>query len=359
MRSSYQLFYDRVYYGFEKWLQISVMNLRERYKLFGRKFDREFHRAYKNSIRPYWAKFGVRPHKLWFKYYYLLTGSLDPRYIPDDIHFNTVVRHFNPDDYIRQLEDKNLHTLIFPGIKRPETVFKRLGASYTNDDFKPISRQEAMARLQEEGDFIVKPTRYTGQGANVRVFHTMSSEETEALLAPYDSKADYIVQKVVRQHPSLAHFNRSSLNTLRVVTLVFHDKPHLLSAILRVGHDGSPVDNVSAGGYQAVVRPDGKLEKLAYTKKDGKTAFVEQTDSGVRFENFQIPSWDKVRDTALYAAEHLPHLKFIGWDFAVDEAGDVVLIEFNPELGQNQENCGPTFGDITDEVLAEVFKKRA
>ena len=40
----------------------------------------------------------------------------------------------------------------------------------------------------------------------------------------------------------------------------------------------------------------------------------------------------------------------------MDKTGDPVLIEFNVHVpGQNQEICGPTFADLTEEVLAEVF----
>ena len=142
--------------------------------------------------------------------------------------------------------------------------------------------------------------------------------------------------------------------------MIFHDKPYILSAILRIGHAGSDVDNYSKGGYAAVINMDGTLREkaIAHSGKDGEDVFTDQTESGKRFAGFRIPSWDKVCETVKDTALRLPHHKLVGWDFAIDEGGEVVLIEFNCHIGQNQGTCGPTFGDMTDEVLREVFKPR-
>lgn len=357
MRSRNQQIYDNLYYGFEKRLNVSFMNLHNRRHFRGKKFDKSFYQFYRDSVIPFWAKYGVRPHLHWYKYYYSLTGIMDPRYIPDDIHMLYIVPHFNKRLYVRAMVDKNLHCLTLPGVTRPETVYKRIDGCCTNDDFTPISEDEAFSRCLEPVRYIVKPTVDTGKGEDIRFFRGDDApEEIRSLLDKYD--CDYIVQKVVRQHPELAKFNPSSLNTIRIVTLFLNGKPHILSSILRIGAAGSSVDNVSRGGYQCTIQPDGRLQPIAYTTRSGKAEFVEETTDGLRFGEFLVPSWDTIKQTALDLSTKLPHLKFIGWDFGVNENGDVVLIEFNCELGQNQATCGPTFGDLTDEVLSEVFRER-
>lgn len=358
MRSRNQMLYDRLYYGFERRLNVAGMNYWNWRKFLGKKFDRSFYEFYRNTVLPYWAPYGVRPKINWYKYYYSLTGVMDPRYIPDDIHMLYIIPHFDREIFIRALTDKNMHSLTFPGVRRPETVYKRIDGCCTNDDFTPISEDEAFSRCLEPVRYIVKPTVDTGKGQDIRFFSGSDApEEIRSLLSNY-SGIDYIVQKVVKQHQSLAQFNASSLNTIRIVTLFLNGKPHILSSILRIGADGSEVDNFSRGGYQCTIRPDGCLEPLAYTRRSGKPEFVEETADGLRFDSLCIPSWDTIRQTALTLSTELPHLKFIGWDFGVDENGEVVLIEFNCELGQNQGTCGPTFGELTDEVLSEVFRER-
>lgn len=359
MRSFREKLFDDFFYGFDSWWY-PLFNDKALRRLVGYKdFGPEFNAAYKNEIRPYWAQFGVRTKKYWFKYLYQLSGSTDPRYIPHSLFMKRIVPYFDNPIYIRQLADKNLHTLMFPTVKRPETVFKRIKNSYLEDDFLPITKEEAYARLKREGSYIIKPTRDSSQGTDVRFFTAFSSDdEIDALLRNYDGKTDYIIQRAVVQHPGLARFNASSLNTLRIVTLVFRDKPYILSSILRIGGSGSRVDNVSKGGYQCTVKPDGSLEPLAYTCRSGKDEMVEENENGLRWADCAVPSFDRVRETALDLAARMPHLKLIGWDLAVDDEGDVVLIEFNSQIGQNQATCGPTFGDLTDDVLTEVFGRK-
>lgn len=358
MLSRRQRIFDKVYSGFEYWWSPLFANFASYRR--SRKFNAgpEFDKAFKESIRPYWAQFGVKAKKHWFKNLYKLTGSLDPRYIPHPLFFGKIVPHFDNPLYVRQLADKNLHGLLFPTLKRPETVFRHIEGSYTLDDFTPITREEAFARLKQEGSYVIKPTRDSGQGTDVRFFHAMENDaDIETLLKPYQS-IDFIVQHAVVQYAMLSNFNESSLNTLRIVTLVYQDTPYILSSILRIGGAGSKVDNVSKGGYQCTIRPDGRLEKLAYTDRSGKAEMVEENDKGMRWEDYAIPNFEKICETAKDLALKLPHLKLIGWDFALDENGEIVLIEFNCQIGQNQATCGPTFGDITEGVLAEVFGKK-
>lgn len=359
MRTKRQLLYDKIYYDFEQWITRFARNNRARKAVKGLHFDREFYAAYKKTVLPYWKKYGIKPQINWFKYYYHLTGTLDPRYIPDDIHHHYLIPYFDDLAYVRPLEDKNLYHILFPSATRPETVFKRASGSFCNDDHTPIPLSEVYERLAVPGRYIIKPARDTGEGSGISFLDGGADRSAiDEMLRKYQD-IDYIVQKVVVQHPDLGVFNPTSLNTIRVVTMVFNGEAHILSAILRIGQAGSLVDNISKGGYQAVIRlADGTLEKLAYTHEGDTHRHVEQTASGIRFEGAAIPCWDEIRTTVKDLALKLPHLKLIGWDFGVDEQGRVVLIEFNCHFGQNQENCGPTFGDMTEDVLEAVFRNR-
>jgi len=360
MRTKKQILFDNAYYGIEQWISRFFRNRRAKNSIKGLTFDKEFYDTFKNTVRPYWKKYGIHPNINWFKFYYHLTGTVDPRYIPDDVHHFYIIPHFDDLTYIRQMEDKNLFHLLLPTANHPDTVLKHVDNTFCNEDFTPISKEDVYDRLAQLGRFIVKPTRDTGEGADIS-FLTGPAEKdaVDALLEKYGS-LDFIIQRMVSQHPDLSAFNASSLNTIRVVTMVLHGKAHILSAILRIGQSGSLVDNISKGGYQAVIHTDtGMLDKMAYTHENGIHKHVDRTASGTLFEGARIPCWDKVRETATELALKLPHLKLIGWDFGVDDQGRVILIEFNCHFGQNQENCGPTFGDMTEKVLNEVFRKKS
>ena len=358
MSTKRQELYDRLYYKFPRWYQSLFANYALIATTIRQHCDKNFHEAFRHVIRPYWKQYGVRVKKYWYKYLYELSGELNPRYLPHILFSRDIVPHFDNPMFIRQLADKNLHSLLFPTVKRPSTIFKYMDGAFRDDDLSRISEQEAFARLQSVDSFIVKPTRDTGQGKNVLLVKASKDiESLKEILAPYQAH-DFIVQKIVSQHPSIAKFNPTSLNTIRIVTLVFHNEVHVLSSILRIGSKNSTVDNVSAGGYQCTILPDGTLDKLAYhPPKGNESPFVEKNDDGLYFGGFAVPSFDRILETTKTLAAKMPHLQLIGWDVAVDEDGDVVLIEFNSEIGQNQATCGPTFGALTEDVLAEVYGK--
>jgi hypothetical protein len=355
MRTNMQQRYDRLYHGLELRIFQFYRNLHKYQATRSLHFDAAFRRAYRTQVLPYWKRYGIRPKRCWYKFFYQITGEIDPRYIPDDIHHRYIIPYFDRVEYIRPLEDKNLHSLLLPQANRPETVFKFSAGDYCNDDFSPIPYQEALARCLEPGRYILKPTRDTGEGMNICFFSGEDGEKTiQALLDSYGGN-DYIVQKVLTQHPDMARMNPTSVNTVRVVTLVRNGQAQILSTIVRIGGQGNLLDNIAQGGYQAVVDENGCLKQYAYTHKGGKDMHVEQTDSGFRFAGYPIPCWPEIQKTALDLALRLPHLKLIGWDFMVNDQSQVVMIEYNCDFGQNQENCGPTFGDQTDEILDEIF----
>ena len=126
--------------------------------------------------------------------------------------------------------------------------------------------------------------------------------------------------------------------------------------ILRIGGGGARVDNIGAGGYSCAINPDGSLSKRAVNRK---SEWVESNQDGLRFETVTVPNYAEA--VALVKKMHtsLPHFKIVGWDIGISKDGEPTLIEFNSNPGQNQYSCGPTFGDLTDRVLEDVFIKKS
>ena len=101
-----------------------------------------------------------------------------------------------------------------------------------------------------------------------------------------------------------------------------------------------------------MIKPDGWLVEKSVTRK---SEWTDQHASGIKFKDIKVPSYDRILDTVKQLHPKLPYFNIIGWDFAVDEAGDPVFIEFNIMPEPNQISCGPTFGDLSEEVFRDVF----
>ena len=168
-------------------------------------------------------------------------------------------------------------------------------------------------------------------------------------------RVNFTAQRIVKQHPDLARINENSLNTVRVMTFHFRNEFYVLSAQLRMGTNGAKLDNVTAGGCACPIKEDGWLQERAVTRK---SEWSDRHPNGLLFKDIYVPSYDRIVDVAKKCHALLPYFNIIGWDFAVREDGVPVLIEYNLMPDQNQVAGGPGFGDLTDEVLDEVFIKK-
>ena len=144
-----------------------------------------------------------------------------------------------------------------------------------------------------------------------------------------------------------------SLNTVRVISFLFKGKVHILSAQLRMGAGDARIDNYTAGGIACSIKDDGYLEDEAITKQ---YTWTDHHPSGIKFNTIRVPSYDKIIKEIKQYHPMLPHFSIIGWDFAVDNNGNPVLVEFNVTPAQNEigSKC-PSFGNLTEEVLEDVF----
>lgn len=315
----------------------------------------DFRKKYKSLVLPYWKKYGVKPSKKAFKVLCSDGNEMDPRYIPNDIWFNQVICHFNHIYGYLNLGDKSIQPLFIPDIKKPEVVFKYVFGVYYDENFNHLDESEACRRLREAGKVVVKQSHISSGGEGVRFIDANDMTDEELLKFLKSIKEDFIVQKMLRQHKVLSDINSSSVNTIRIVTLFYKGEVHILSAVLRMGSGGSQVDNVTQGGFACKVHNDGRLDKYAISRKYKWNAVHP---GGTVFEEVVIPDYHKIIEAVKNAAKKIPFFKIIGWDIAIDEDGNPVVIEYNTRPEQNQMTCGPTFGDLTDDILDEVFLKK-
>lgn len=353
MRSSYRKKLDNLYDGAEAKFRAfrSYLGAKKQVKLMhgGYKCSTE----YKRVVRPYWKKYGIKPSPIWYRLWCAKSGTIDPRYIPDSLWYGKIVPYYSNSRFRRAFEDKNLHAVWFSDCKRPQTVAMNMAGVYYDSDYRIISRDEALQLcLKYSGTFLIKPSIDSGEGRLIRFFE--KGQYTEKTLSDaFDAfEANFLIQEAISQHPALAQLNPDSINTIRVISFLFNGKVHILSSVLRIGGEHSKVDNFGAGGYASRILDNGFLNAEGVNKK---MQWCTQTHTGVPFASVQVPAFERILDTVRKKHQIFAHFKLIGWDFAVDASGDPVFIEYNVCPGPNQFTCGPTFGDLTEEVLEDVF----
>ncbi len=229
-------------------------------------------------------------------------------------------------------------------------------------DFKILLQDLFKQNPQLDSIFIKRTYGSYGGDSVYKLFRHQLDANDEMIAGLYAevSRAGFLFQETVKQHPDLDAFNRSSLNTMRFDTFI--DKNGLieiLSGYLRTSTTNHHVDNASSGGYMIGVDLEtGKLKKNGYSSftKVGVKVLSSHPVTNVVFEDFQIPFFNQAKQIVIDAAGLMPGLRLVGWDVAIGETGPV-LIEGNSDYNVrgNELNAGgyranPVFRKILNEL---------
>ncbi len=291
---------------------------------------------------------------LWHRAYYGINGIWSVNYIPEHFFYIELENLLNPFSAQLPFMDKNNFDRLFPDIKKPKTIIRKIDGEYYDNNYKLCSIDDIL-KSNEINTMIVKPT-INGRGG--RGIAKINSTDILDYLKN-EKCSNLIVQEQIKQHGELSNFNNSSVNTLKISTVKIRTNAVVCSTRLRIGKENSIVDNPGTGGLFIGVNRDGSLRghflcKIDnYSKDQGHSGFVKD-------RNFKIPSWNKLNKAVINLHNSIPGLRFLSWDMAIDATGDPILIEVNTmkqDINNHQFANGPLFGDKTEEVL-EWYKKQ-
>lgn len=149
---------------------------------------------------------------------------------------------------------------------------------------------------------------------------------------------DFLIQRCITQHPLQSKLHSTSINSLRMVTVrsLKDNKIYVLPSILRIGTNGSIVDNTSQGGVAVGFNHEtGQLNEYGLQKPQFGLRLNIHPNSGIRFSNYTIPFIKEAVEQAKYFHSFMD-LHSIGWDIAIGESGPIFI-----EGNDNWEINGP------------------
>ena len=244
----------------------------------------------------------------------------------------------------------------------PETIIWNCNGVITDCCHKVVTVKEAIKRISDYGSAIIKPTVDTSSGEGVRLIKMKSGmdertgETAEEVLQSYHH--NYIVQEYIEQSRYLSNIYSGSLNTFRVISYICEGQVSLAPIAMRIGSNGSYLDNLHAGGMGIGIHNDNTLRKAAFTEMGER--YEKHPDSGVIFDGYAIPPIDGIRKAAVELHGRIPQIQMISWDWALDKNDIPILIEINIS-GQavwfpQMLNGEPIFGEHT-EYFANLIRE--
>lgn len=322
-----------------------------------------------------WKKVCPRIEPYSYRFFSRYMG-VTPYVIPEDIGRTYIEYYLNPLRYRAFYSDKNLYEQYLRPTKLfPKVYFRRVANSCLMDaDFHPSkaftyqSTAEEFAKAMPVDRAVLKRTNDSGGGHAVQCIERKEdglfySNKGYLIDGTFLSRfaPDWNIQEVIEQHPFFAQFSQTSLNSLRICLYrsVVDEEVIIYSTSLRIGHNGSFVDNLTqGGGFVKIDIPTGKIIGKVYDEQ----GFSYDTINDVDFsKEYIIPEWDKILETAKSITKQIHHCRLVALDLCLDKDNQIRMIEHN--IGDNSYwwtmymGINP-FGERVEEMINYCIEQR-
>ena len=221
---------------------------------------------------------------------------------------NGIVRRMNDKAYWHFFDDKTQFNTTFA---------KWVGRDWIKCD-ETLTAEKLAAFLSGKAQFIFKPLEgSSGQGI---VKYTKNDwQDVKAFRDMLVKAGPAILEEIVIQHPDMARLCPTSVNTVRIATMLGDKQEGIVYAFLRIGN-GKVMDNVDCGGMAARVDlATGKLLTVG-ADKQGNT-FDKHPITGTPIVGFQVPFFEEAKAMCLEAMRVVPQVRFVAWDVAITPEG--------------------------------------
>ncbi len=222
---------------------------------------------------------------------------------------------------------RKMNNIEFRPIFEEKTLFAKKFKKFFRREFFILQdgNEESFEAFIKDKEYVFAKKDYTFSGSGIKKcaapkFETLKNEGYS------------LVEEAIIQHEKMASLNMSSVNTVRIGSVLCGFEADIVYASLRVGVGGE-VDNMGAGGLTAIVDAGSGVVITTAVNNKGEN-FTKHPISGVNFEGFQIPFWEEAKSLVREAAKLVPEVRYIGWDVAFSENGPEI-IEGNYHPGYN------------------------
>ena len=309
-----------------------------------------------------WILIEKIPYQLFYLYGLHRKGSNRKDFILNKDYRNTE-RRFRPVCY-NLMEDKFRFAMYLKAMNVPAAV---TFATYQNGELNYIDLPESIdlkTFVKTDREFYFKGiTGWSGEQV-----YFVKTEKGKIYINGRKSSLHYFKKKVpakaILQYPvvqvdEMGTFNPHCVNTLRIATIQNDKEPEVFSVFLRMGREGSFVDNVGQEGiFVGVEKETGVLYDYGYSERNPLTKFYAHPDTNTKFKGFTIPMYQQAVELALDTHRRCFFDFFsIGWDIAITPEGPVVIEANYPWYWHiNQVTDGPLKAEYLQ--YAKQFSKR-
>ena len=313
-------------------------------------FNKEIEQAYRNK----WSPISRNAPLDSFKVYSTIHNKIDLNYVSDYLYAFLIKSILTDERYNAYYSDKNSYETRLLNYYHlfPKVLFRKINGVFYDVEYNYITNIELFVKKINNEKIVIKESTCTAGGKGVLFF---SKENTQNLYVTnnnytikqlFKKQNNFIVQEKLNQSQDMAQLNKTSINTVRVVTYrsVVDNKVKVLQSLVRKGDNNSFVDNWHSGGSIISINKIGKISNYGYNYNFEKVYH--------NVIDFIIPKLDVMYELAKEIAEKEFYHRTLSFDFCLDNENNVKIIEINYGVSSwFQITCGSLFGEYTDEVI--------
>ena len=222
---------------------------------------------------------------------------------------NSIVRRMNDKAYWHFFDDKTEFNTLFAG---------QIGRKWIRSD-EHLTEKQLSDFLSDLPSVLFKPLEGSS-GVGIEKFSRADWEkDLHAFYLKIRSMGNAVLEQLLVQHEEMARMCPTSVNTVRVATMLGDKQEGIVYAFLRIGN-GKVMDNVDQGGMAARVDLDSGTLKTVAADKAGNV-YEKHPMTGTDIIGFTIPCWEEVKAMCLEAMHKVPQMRYVAWDVAVTPDG--------------------------------------
>lgn len=314
----------------------------------------ELNEKEQQQISAYWMQYGLEFSEDWHRLLYGITGKHEVSFVAEPVFHQKIKPVYNDFKFASVWGDKAYTDYFIRDAKVVRSVVRNVNGRFLDEAFHVITMAEAAEIMHSYDSLVIKPSTMTDTGKGVKLLH--KPYDLEELAKAY--KKNFVIQLPLKQHAELAKLNASSVNTIRVNSVLLGTEAHVMSAFIKVGQTGQFADNNGHERFFIGITEEGCFNDYAI---DHDLKKYDRIPSGYAFAGQKVPSFDKVCAAIEKAHKNVAHFGFAFWDVSVDEFGEPVVIEVNlryPDTVIAQATGSPFFGRYSDAVLSYYFENK-
>jgi len=221
---------------------------------------------------------------------------------------NEIVRRMNDKAYWHFFDDKTQFNETFSQWVRRDWIKTDAGLT-----------PSALSSFLEGKDRAIYKPLEGSSGQGIEKYEKEQWQNLDAFMETLKKNGPGILEEMVIQHPEMARMCPTSVNTVRIATLLGDKLEGIVYAFLRIGN-GKVMDNVDCGGMAARVDLDTGTLLTVGADKQGNT-YEKHPITGTPIIGFQIPFFEEAKAMCLQAMRVVPQVRFVAWDVAITADG--------------------------------------